>query len=43
MFTTESARAEADYRRERLARDFRRSTRRTGSRRHLTRLFTRNA
>jgi hypothetical protein len=42
MFTTESVKAEASYRKERLTRDFAR-TRKTGTRRHLVHLFTRNA
>ncbi|ADB35257.1 hypothetical protein Kfla_6254 [Kribbella flavida DSM 17836] len=43
MFTTESVKAEVSYRRERLARDYRRTARTTGTRRHLVHLFTRNA
>ncbi|GAA1633936.1 hypothetical protein GCM10009744_23200 [Kribbella alba] len=43
MFTNESVKAEVTYRRERLARDYARSTRRTGAaRRHLVHLFTKN-
>ncbi|WP_277875100.1 hypothetical protein [Kribbella antiqua] len=44
MFTTtEAVKAEVDYRRERLSRDFRRPTRSTGTRRHLVHLFGRKA
>ena len=44
MFTTtDSVKAEVDYRRERLSRDFRRPTRSTGTRRHLIHLFGRKA
>jgi energy-coupling factor transporter ATP-binding protein EcfA2 len=43
MFTNQSVKAEVAYRRERLARDYGRSTRRTGAaRRHLVHLFTKN-
>ena len=42
MFTTESVKAEVSYRRERLTRDFAR-TRKTGHRRHLVHLFTRQS
>jgi hypothetical protein len=44
MFTTDSVKAEVSYRRERLARDYghARATRRTGARRHLVHLFTKN-
>ena len=43
MFTDESVKAEVSYRRERLARDYGRSHRKTPKRRHLARLFTKNA
>jgi hypothetical protein len=43
MYTNESVKAEVDYRRERLSRDFRRPTRTTGTRRHLVHLFGRKA
>jgi hypothetical protein len=43
MFSNESVKAEVDYRRERLARDYRRSARTSGSRRHLVHLFTKKA
>ena len=42
MFTNESVKAEVDYRRERLSRDFRQH-RTTGTRRHLVHLFGRKA
>jgi hypothetical protein len=42
MFTTDSVKAEVTYRRERLARDYGRTARRTGARRHLVHLFTKN-
>lgn len=42
MFTNDSVKAEVSYRKERLSRDFRR-TRKTGTRRHLVHLFTRNS
>lgn len=42
MYTNESVKAEVDYRKERLARDYRRVTRTTGTRRHRIHLFTRN-
>jgi hypothetical protein len=41
MFTNDSVKAEVSYRKERLTRDFRR-TRKTGTRRHLIHLFTKN-
>jgi len=43
MFSTESVKAEVDYRRQRLARDYRRSARTSGNRRHLVHLFTKKA
>ena len=43
MFTTDSVKAEVRYRRERLTRDYGRSARQTGTRRHLVHLFSRNA
>jgi hypothetical protein len=43
MFTNDSLKAEVDYRRERLSRDFRRHARTNGSRRHLNHLFGRKA
>ena len=42
MFTNESVKAEVSYRRERLTRDYRRFSRKSGTRRHLVHLFTRN-
>ncbi|MFC9689498.1 hypothetical protein ACFTSF_13215 [Kribbella sp. NPDC056951] len=42
MYTNASVKAEVDYRRERLARDFRQH-RHTGARRTLTHLFGRKA
>ena len=44
MFTTDSVKAEVSYRRERLTRDYGqgRTVRRTGTRRHLVHLFTKN-
>ncbi len=42
MFTNASVKAEVDYRRERLSRDFRQH-RETRSRRNLSRLFGRKA
>ena len=42
MFTNESVKAEVNYRRERLTRDYRRFSRKSGTRRHLVHLFTRN-
>ena len=42
MFTVDTAKAEVDYRRERLARDYR-QRRTTRSRRNLVHLFGRNA
>jgi hypothetical protein len=44
MFTTDSVKAEVTYRRERLSRDYGhgRTARRTGARRHLVHLFTKN-
>ena len=43
MFSTESVKAEVDYRRQRLTRDYRRSSRQSGNRRHLVHLFTKKA
>ncbi|MEU8222693.1 hypothetical protein [Kribbella sp. NPDC048915] len=42
MYTNAAVKAEVDYRRERLSRDFR-QTRSTRGRRHLTTLFGRKA
>jgi hypothetical protein len=43
MFTNEAVKAEVTYRRERLARAYgHRTSRRTGARRHLVHLFTKN-
>jgi hypothetical protein len=39
MFTNESVKAEVSYRRERLTRDYRRSTRKPGTRRSIVHLF----
>lgn len=43
MYFNESVKAEVDYRRQRLARDFRRFHRTSGTRRHLVHLFSRNS
>ncbi|GAA1664576.1 hypothetical protein GCM10009745_02950 [Kribbella yunnanensis] len=43
MYTNASVKAEVDYRRERLARDFRQHRNTTGARRTLTHLFGRKA
>jgi hypothetical protein len=43
MFTNESVKAEVDYRRERLSRDFRHHRTTTRNRRHLVHLFGRKA
>jgi hypothetical protein len=42
MFTNDSVKAEVSYRKERLTRDYRRFSRKPGTRRHLVHLFTRN-
>lgn len=42
MFTNDSVKAEVDYRRERLTRDYGRTVRRTGARRHLVHLFSKH-
>lgn len=42
MYTNDALKAEVDYRRERLSRDFRRP-RTTGTRRHRIHLFSRKA
>jgi hypothetical protein len=42
MFTTDSVKAEVNYRRERLTRDYGRTVRRTGTRRNLVRRFIKN-
>jgi len=43
MFTNDSVKAEVDYRRERLSRDFRQHRTTTRSRRNLAHLFSRKA
>jgi hypothetical protein len=43
MFTNDSLKAEVDYRRERLSRDFRQHRTSSGTRRHLVHLFGRKA
>jgi hypothetical protein len=43
MYTNESVKAEVSYRKERLTRDYRRSTRKSGTRRSIVHLFTKNS
>lgn len=43
MYTNESVKAELSYRRERLTRDYRRATRKPGTRRSIVHLFTKSA